>query len=94
MIGRLDANNFALGLVDGNSKAGGGALPLLELPTHLLSLSPRRLSAHYIEEWLKSYNPPIIVRVEQDNVLLDVRTIQDKELKSVAQAIKELGGLS
>lgn len=94
MIGRLDANNFALALVDGESKVGGGALPLLELPTHLLSLIPKKLSAHYMEEWLKSYNPPIIVRVEQDNVLLDVRTIQDKELKSVAQAIKELGGVS
>jgi L-seryl-tRNA(Ser) seleniumtransferase len=94
MIGRLDANNFALDLVDGDSKVGGGALPLLELPTHLLSLIPKKLSAHYMEEWLKSYNPPIIVRVEQDSVLLDVRTIQDKELKSVAQAIKELGGMS
>jgi L-seryl-tRNA(Ser) seleniumtransferase len=94
MIGRLDANNFALDLVDGDSKVGGGALPLLELPTHMLSLVPKRLSAHYMEEWLKSHNPPIIVRVEQDQVLLDVRTIQDKELKSVAQAIKELGGVS
>ena len=65
-------------------------MPLLELPTSPLRLTPQNKSAHFIDEWLKSYDPPIIVRVEQDNVLLDVRTIQDKELKTVAQAIGEL----
>ncbi len=43
-----------------------------------------------MEGWLRSYDPPIIARVENDNVLLDVRTIQEKELKTVAHAIKEL----
>jgi len=39
---------------------------------------------------LRSYDPSIIVRVERDHVLLDVRTIQDRELKTVAEAIKAL----
>ncbi|UCF57832.1 MAG: L-seryl-tRNA(Sec) selenium transferase [Deltaproteobacteria bacterium] len=90
MIGRLNTRNFSLNQLDGISRVGGGAFPLLELPTRLLCLIPKKLSAHQIEEWLRSYNPPIIVRVERDNVLLDVRTIQEKELKAMAQAIKEL----
>ena len=90
MIGKLDTPNFALDQEDGISRVGGGALPLLELPSRLLSLLPEKRSAHQIEEWLRSYTPPIIVRVEKDHVLLDVRTVQEEELKTVAQAIKEL----
>jgi seryl-tRNA(Sec) selenium transferase len=42
---------------------------------------------------LRSYTPPIIVRVEKDHVLLDVRTVQEEELKIVAQAVKELAAV-
>ena len=90
IIGRLDTRNFTLDIIDGNSRVGGGALPLMELPGSLLCLTPKKISAHQMEAWLRSYTPPIIVRVESDNVLLDVRTIQEKELKTVARAINEL----
>ncbi len=89
-IGKLETPNFALDQKDGISRVGGGAFPLLELPSRLLCLLPVKLSAHQIEEWLRSYTPPIIVRVEKDHVLLDMRTVQEEELKTVAQAIKEL----
>jgi L-seryl-tRNA(Ser) seleniumtransferase len=92
MIGKTDAAAFEVDLTKGGSKVGGGALPLLELPTALLRLIPKGLSAHFMDEWLKSYEPPIIVRIEQDNVLLDVRTIQDRELRTVAKALGELSG--
>ncbi|MGD2125541.1 MAG: L-seryl-tRNA(Sec) selenium transferase [Desulfobacteraceae bacterium] len=89
-IGKLDSRNFALDLTEGDSKVGGGALPLLVIPTCLLCLTPKRLSAHAIEAWLRSYDPPIIARVEKDHVLLDLRTIQEKELETVAHAIAAL----
>ena len=60
------------------------------LHTRQLCLTPKGLSTHHMEKWLRSYTPPIIARVERDLVLLDIRTIQEKELKTVAQAIKEL----
>ena len=69
---------------------GGGALPLLVIPTCLVCLVPKRLTAHDMETWLRSYDPPIIGRVEKEQVLLDVRTIQDKELKTVAEAVRTL----
>jgi L-seryl-tRNA(Ser) seleniumtransferase len=93
MIGRLDTPNFALDQTDGISRVGGGAFPLLELPTRLLCLIPEKLSAHQMEEWLRSYTPPIIVRVEKDQVLLDVRTVQEGELKTAVEAIKALAAL-
>jgi L-seryl-tRNA(Ser) seleniumtransferase len=93
MIGDLDPGNFSLALSDGDSKVGGGALPLLSLPSSLVSLSPGKLSANTMEDWLRAYDPPIIARVEKERVLLDVRTIQDKEMKIVAQAIRALAAI-
>ena len=90
MIGKLDSRNFGLQLADGTSKVGGGALPLLVIPTCLIALVPGRLSANTIEQKLRDYDPPILSRVEKDQVLLDVRTIQDSELKTVAGAIRVL----
>jgi len=62
----------------------------LELPTRLLCLVPGNLSSQFMESWLRTYDPPVITRVEKERVLLDVRTIQDRELKTLAQAIREL----
>jgi L-seryl-tRNA(Ser) seleniumtransferase len=90
MIGKLNTPNFALDEKDGISRVGGGAFPLLELPSRLVCLVPEKLSAHQLEERFRSYTPPVIVRVEKDHVLLDVRTVREEELKTVAQAIKEL----
>ncbi|MBN2122840.1 MAG: L-seryl-tRNA(Sec) selenium transferase, partial [Deltaproteobacteria bacterium] len=90
MIGRIPTRNFSMELVDGQSKVGGGALPLFLLPTCLLSLVPAGLTAHDMETRLRSNDPPVIVRVEKDNVLLDLRTIQERELKTVAEAVTAL----
>jgi L-seryl-tRNA(Ser) seleniumtransferase len=94
LIGSPETINFTLEQADANSRVGGGALPLLELPTRLLCLVPEKLSPQFMEAWLRAYDPPIIARVEKERVLLDVRTIQKKELSLVAQAIKELAQLA
>jgi L-seryl-tRNA(Ser) seleniumtransferase len=90
LVGKLKSKNFSLGLSDGVSKVGGGALPLLELPTRLVCLFPGSLSSQFMEDWLRFYDPPVIARVEKERVLLDVRTVQGREMKTVAQAIKDL----
>ncbi len=93
MIGDLRSPAFSISTADGNSKAGGGALPLLELPTRLLCLVPGEMDAMFMEGWLRAFDPPIITRVEKERVLLDMRTIQTRELKTVAAAVKTLAGM-
>jgi L-seryl-tRNA(Ser) seleniumtransferase len=60
-------------VIQGRSTVGGGSLPTEEMPTFLLALSPRKpdrlLSA------LRTLNPPIIARIENDQVLFDPRTV-------------------
>jgi len=86
----VEAGNFTLAIKGGQSKVGGGALPLLVLPTSLICLTPGKLSANALEEFFRAFDPPIIVRIEKDQVLLDVRTIQEGELKIVAEGIRRL----
>lgn len=90
MIGKTDPGNFALDYLDGLSMVGGGAMPLLEIPSRLLCLIPGRVSAGRLERYMRSYDPPIIVRLEQDRILIDVRTVQDHELKVLAGAVRQL----
>ena len=90
MLPGAETENFSIERIDGCSRIGGGALPLQELSTLLLCLTPKKKSAQEMEGWLRSYDPPIIVRIETDQVLLDMRTIQEKELKTVSQALKKL----
>ena len=91
LIGRLKTRNFFLELGDGISRAGGGALPQLELQSRLLCLVPKKLSSRFMESWLRAYDPPVIARLEKEKVLLDVRTILERELKTTAHAIRDLG---
>jgi L-seryl-tRNA(Ser) seleniumtransferase len=89
LIGEINATNFATSLTDGFSQVGGGALPLEGIKSRLLCLSPNRLSASRIVDILRSYDPPIIARLEKNRVLLDIRTIGDQELETVAKAIRK-----
>lgn len=73
-------------LVDGLSTVGGGSLPAETLPTCLLSLSVR--SPNRFLSCLRTGDPPIIARVEEDRVVFDPRTIlpeEDEKLLSVIQ---------
>ncbi|RPI79756.1 MAG: L-seryl-tRNA(Sec) selenium transferase [Desulfobacteraceae bacterium] len=91
MIGPLETSHFKIELMDGHSMIGGGALPQQELPTCLISLIPGTLSAVDLEQRLRTRSdPPIISRIEKDRALLDVRTIQDREIPLVARAVRSL----
>jgi L-seryl-tRNA(Ser) seleniumtransferase len=81
---------IAVHLQDGFSRVGGGAMPLEEIRSRLLCISSRNIPVSKIENFFRFYNPPIIVRIEKNLVLIDLRTIQEKELAIVAEAIREL----
>ncbi len=93
LVGKLKTGNFSIEPADGSSMVGGGALPLQELPSRLLCLVPKKMSAQFMEKWLRAFDPPVITRLEKEKVLFDMRTLLDKDVKIVAKAIKDLAGL-
>lgn len=92
-IKKKENENFRVSIKIGNSMVGGGALPLCGIKSAVICLEPKRMSASEIERWLRFYDPPIISRIEKENVILDARTIQEKEISTVADVINKLSEL-
>ena len=74
MAAQLRGSGFSTNVIDGESVIGGGAAPTAVLPTKLLAISLPGLTANELEARLRASNPPVIVRVEDGQVLLDLRT--------------------
>jgi L-seryl-tRNA(Ser) seleniumtransferase len=72
------------------SEMGGGALPWEPVPTFVLAVTPKGDSASGMQEKLRKGPLPVIGRIEQDELLLDVRTILPEEEKLIAGAFKAL----
>ncbi len=72
------------------SRAGGGALPMSDLPTTVVALTSSRYTPNELEEALRRYTPPIIARISEDRVLLDVRTVFEHDFQIIADALAGL----
>jgi L-seryl-tRNA(Ser) seleniumtransferase len=71
---------------------GGGAMPLAELRSRALALAPEGLSPDAVEERLRRNDPPMIARIHEDRVLLDLRCVRDDEVPLLARALRALAG--
>ena len=71
----LNAAGWRARVIDGVSAVGGGSAPGAELPTHLVELARDGASADHIERYLRSLDPPIVARIQNDHVVLDLRTV-------------------
>jgi L-seryl-tRNA(Ser) seleniumtransferase len=74
----------------GFSMSGGGSLPTQEIPTILLSLVSKHLSPSNLEERLRYLEIPIITRIANDEVLFDLRTIEEEEFSSIRNGLRQI----
>ncbi len=77
-------------LRDGESVVGGGSTPGQSLPTRLIALTHAGRTAPELEALLRDSTPPIIARVERDQVVLDLRTVFPAQDDEIAQAIERI----
>jgi L-seryl-tRNA(Ser) seleniumtransferase len=80
------APNISCAVEDGTSEVGGGALPLQAIPTRILVLRGTE-SASVLEERLRRGAPPVLVRVREDRVLVDLRTVAPSEEAMLREAL-------
>jgi L-seryl-tRNA(Ser) seleniumtransferase len=73
----------------GESSAGGGSFPLLQLPTTLIEVGVAGHSPLQVEAALRRAATPVLGRIHRDRFLLDVRTVMDRDLPVLAQSISE-----
>jgi L-seryl-tRNA(Ser) seleniumtransferase len=87
---RSSSTKIKTEITDGESIVGGGAAPSSVLPTCLLALTHAALSAEELCARLRRSDPPIIARVEEGRVLLDLRTVFPGQDHLVADAIRRI----
>jgi L-seryl-tRNA(Ser) seleniumtransferase len=79
-----------LNLLDGHSVVGGGSAPETQLPTTLIGVATRLMSADEIEKKLRGARPPVIVRIVEDRVVLDLRTVAPDDEINLFEALRGL----
>lgn len=72
-----------------HSEAGGGSLPTTKLPTWIVALKPVHGSINNLVEKLRSGVPSILTRIENDYLLMDVRTIEQKDYEVICTRLYE-----
>ncbi len=81
-------------VIPGFSTVGGGSLPTEELPTFLLALSPKDPD-DFLRQ-LRESHPAIIARIENDQILLDPRTVLPEQraplLRNLSHVLENLKG--
>lgn len=89
-ISAVSAGAFDVLTEPDTSRAGGGALPMAEIPTTVVTLAPLRTSANALEASLRLGDPTIVARIHEGRVLLDPRTLSAAEEDAVVGRLERI----
>jgi L-seryl-tRNA(Ser) seleniumtransferase len=76
-------------IVEVASRVGGGALPLTDLEGPAVSVDPGPQGADALAAKLRAHEPPVVALVRDGRLLLDPRTLDEREASLAAQAVLE-----
>ena len=83
-------SNLQIKIIEGNSVVGGGSAPMVQPSTTLLAVTHQEMSADKLEENLRLSTPPIITRILEDKVLIDLRTVSESEENRLWQILTKV----
>ncbi|MCT4606346.1 MAG: L-seryl-tRNA(Sec) selenium transferase [Marinisporobacter sp.] len=82
-----NVKNCTIEKIEGVSQVGGGSMPLEEMPTVLIRIKPENISVNKFEALLRTYETPIITRISEDQVVIDVRTLKLDEFDIIVNGL-------
>ncbi len=86
----VETVELSMAVVPDMSSPGGGAMPGVEIATACVAITHPALSPHALERLLRTGVPPVVARVAHGRLLLDLRTVAEDELASLAGALHDL----
>ncbi len=89
-LGKEAAQKLSAEVIDTTGRVGGGAMPLAELKSRALALSPQNISADRLDALLREAGPPVVARIHEDRLLIDMRCVIDDEIGQLAEILKGL----
>jgi len=90
LAARIDSASLSVDVVDGFSTIGGGSAPGSHLPTRLVALTHRSSSATDLESRLRASDPPVITRIADGLVVLDLRTVAADQDEPLVNLLRKL----
>lgn len=90
LYGKIKNENMTMEIIEGDSYAGGGSAPGEPIPTVLLALTHKKLTASEFAAKLRTSNPPVIARIEYNRVLLDLRTVFPDEENTLVSILYKI----
>jgi L-seryl-tRNA(Ser) seleniumtransferase len=87
---KKEIKNSDITVLPDTSRAGGGSLPEIDLPTYVVSIRSAELPVNEFEEKLRKGNPPIIARIRENSLIIDARTVQEKDYAVIIRRIKNI----
>ncbi|MCA0990323.1 L-seryl-tRNA(Sec) selenium transferase [Pseudalkalibacillus hwajinpoensis] len=72
-------SHYQIDVEAGVSQVGGGTMPAVELPTSVVAIRTGRFSVNDLEEKLRRRHRPIITRIKDEKILIDLRTVTTEE---------------
>jgi L-seryl-tRNA(Ser) seleniumtransferase len=93
LISKLQRSNFdslEFFLRDDFAAAGGGSLPTQKIPTVAIAIKNKKIPASRMEEKLRKLEIPIIVRVDKDEIFIDLRTVAEDEFSFVIEGLRQI----
>jgi L-seryl-tRNA(Ser) seleniumtransferase len=87
LASRFESSKLRMELFDGESLIGGGAAPSAVLPTTLIAITHQSLSADELAACLRRSELPVIARVEEGRVVLDLRTVRPEQDKLLTELL-------
>ncbi|OGP62467.1 MAG: L-seryl-tRNA(Sec) selenium transferase [Deltaproteobacteria bacterium RBG_13_49_15] len=90
ILRNLNNSRLTVTLIDLSSRVGGGALPLLNLPSKCIGVEVSDMSANAVDRFMRGYATPVIGRIENDLFILDMRTVQEDEAAVIKSAMLDM----
>lgn len=90
ILENLKIPELSLHRLDLISRAGGGSLPMLKIPSKGIGINVKTMSANSVERFMRNHTPPIIGRIENDLFIMDLRTVQVDETVIIESAFKTM----
>jgi L-seryl-tRNA(Ser) seleniumtransferase len=84
---REASSEVEIEVVPGVSAVGGGALPTAELPTALVAIRHARRAPDRLAEELRAGDPPVVGRVSDGRLVLDLRTVLPEDQQDLRDAL-------
>jgi len=85
-------SDAAVTTISGFSQMGSGSLPTQNLATTLVAIHTEKISATSLTKQLRHYSTPIFARIQNDQVLIDPRTLRDGDDKILIEALLKILG--